>query len=262
MAADQVMIARGRLANARKLFAHRGWDELPQNERGERILAWGADHAWVANPTNPKRSVRNWCRRWAPWLTHTELNDIVAEAMTSNKRWSGDHSAMVLEITVRDREALQLWFLGADDDPHFEHRLKLKRAKGAARARKFRAARSTGRPRGRPKREMPAWKVAGYSSKRTYQRHKALGILRQPQNGTENASRHISKNRKRDVISVPSEAILLKTKVVSAERLKRDGADHRPIVLEGEALPPETGGFALAAPPSPIDRISPAWTVT
>src|SRR5206468_1132207 len=99
---------------------------------------------------NPRRSVRRWCRRWASWLTDTELNDIVAAAVTSNKRWSGDQSAMVLEITVRDREALKLWFLGADDDPHYEQRLKLKRAKGAARQQRFRAAHATGAKRGRP----------------------------------------------------------------------------------------------------------------
>jgi hypothetical protein len=42
----------------------------------------------------------------------------------------------------------------------------------------------------------------------------------------------------------------------SAERLKRDGAGHRPILLEGKASPPETGGSAMAAPPPPIDQIS------
>jgi hypothetical protein len=57
---------------------------------------------------------------------------------------------MVLEITVRDREALQLWFFGADDDPAYERRNARKREKAAARARKSRAARSTGRPRSRP----------------------------------------------------------------------------------------------------------------
>src|SRR5882724_1433146 len=102
MAADQVIIARGRLANAKKWFTHRGWDVLLDNERGRRILEWGVLHAWLAGPANPRRSVRKWCRRWAPWLTDTELNDIVADAMTSNKRWSGDHSAIDAPLTRED----------------------------------------------------------------------------------------------------------------------------------------------------------------
>jgi hypothetical protein len=145
-----VLIARGRLADARKWFEHRGWDVLPQNERGQRILQWGADHAWLAAPSNPQRSVRRWCKKYAPRLTAAELDRIVAETRTSNKRWSHDHSAMVLEITVRDLVALGLRFLGASDDLNHEIRLGIARAKAAARGRRFRADHSTGRKPGRP----------------------------------------------------------------------------------------------------------------
>ena len=203
MVSIAVLIARGRLSDARKWFAHRGWGVLPQGRRGRRILKWGADHAWIASPDNPKRFVRRWCRRWAPWLKPASLDKLVAATERSNKRWSSDQCAAVLEITVRDRSTLRLRFIGASDDPNYEIRLDLKREKGKERARKFRAAHSTGRPRGRPKAEAPAWKLAGFNSKRTYQRHKALGTL--AQNGTKNPSRHIiSKNRKRYGISVPS----------------------------------------------------------
>jgi hypothetical protein len=68
--------ARGRLSDAKKWFAHRGWSVLPQSDRGQRILEWGADMAWLAaevkglNPRQAdqkrKRSVRNWCRSKAP----------------------------------------------------------------------------------------------------------------------------------------------------------------------------------------------------
>ncbi|OKO72010.1 hypothetical protein AC629_38690 [Bradyrhizobium sp. NAS80.1] len=71
--------------------------------------------------------------------------------------------------------------------------------KAAARARKHRAKKSTGRKRGRPKSEgIPAWQAAGFNSRSTYQRHKR----REAQNDTKNASRHLSKNKKRDGISV------------------------------------------------------------
>jgi hypothetical protein len=146
-----VMFARGRLSNAKKVFVHRGWDELPQDERGRRILEWGADHAWLAGPANPERSVRNWCRHWWPSLSDAELAELVARIVDdSNKRWTHDQSAAVLEITVTDREELKLWFLGADDDPNYTKRQKIQKAKNAAKSRRWRAAHSTGAKVGRP----------------------------------------------------------------------------------------------------------------
>lgn len=173
----QTLLARGRLKEAKQWFAHRGWEVLPRNKRGWSILKWGADHAYLASAANPERSVRRWCRRWAPWLTDAKLNQIVADAETSNRRWSHDQCAITLEITVRDRQALRFRFIGANDDPDYKERDAAKKAKNAAANRRYRAKRSSGRKRGRPKLEVPAWKVAGYNSKRTYQRHKANGTL-------------------------------------------------------------------------------------
>jgi hypothetical protein len=145
-----VLRARGCLSNAKTLFAHRGWDELPSDERGQRILDWGADQAYLASPTNPARYVRLWCRRWNPRLTKLELDEIVAATPGRNKHYTPDQSALVLEVGVRDREALRLWFLGADDDPCYEYRNKAEKAKAAARACKYRTLHSTGAKRGRP----------------------------------------------------------------------------------------------------------------
>jgi hypothetical protein len=146
---DDALRARGRLSNARKWFTHLGWEVLPQNERG--ILHWAADHAWVAGPANRKQSVRRWCRRWAPWLSDADIADLIAHTERSSKNWSHDQSAAVLRVTVRDREALKLWFFGACDDPDYERRLQINREKAAARQRRSRAGRRTGRKPGRPK---------------------------------------------------------------------------------------------------------------
>jgi len=43
---------------------------------------------------------------WAPWLTDDELAEVIAKTRTSNKPWSADQSATVLEIGVRDRSTL------------------------------------------------------------------------------------------------------------------------------------------------------------
>jgi hypothetical protein len=195
---SKVIRARGRLSNAKKVFADRQWDVLPQGIRGQRILRWSADHAHLADPANPERSVLRWCRKWAPWLKPAELDAIVAYTTTSNKRWSDDESAAVLEINLADRQRLYLRFIGADDDPNYEIREGLQREKDAGYSRTYRAKHRTGRPRGRPKSDgVPAWVAAGASSRATYYRN-----LKAEKNETENPSGLLSKNRSPDAISV------------------------------------------------------------
>jgi hypothetical protein len=229
-----VMIARGRLKEARKLFAHRGWEVLPQGIRGQLILKWVADHAWLAYPANPKGAVRRHCGQLAPWLKEDGLAELIATTAESNKKWSHDQSATVLEISMRDGRALGFRFLGCDDDPTYERRLKIKRAKNAARARKYRASRSTGAKRGRPKSEgVPAWVAAGASSKATYYRHLEAG-----KSETQNASRHISNNKKRDGNSVSLGGV---TEFCATHRqrgaLEAPPPPHRPIVVRLEDIP-------------------------
>src|ERR1700730_12310575 len=96
--AHNAMKARGRLSEAKRWFAIQGWKELPQNDRGQRILEWGCDMAWLAADVKgldprqalqkQKRSVRNWARSKAPYLTSVEMDALVARTVTSNKRWS------------------------------------------------------------------------------------------------------------------------------------------------------------------------------
>jgi hypothetical protein len=145
-----VLIARGRLKEARKLFARRGWNVLPQGIRGQRILAWCAVQAWLAYSSDPEAGVRRVCGGLAPYLKEAEWVELVAETKVANKRFSHDQSAMVLEISVSDCLAHGLRFLGSDNDPDYRERHKAKRERNAACQRKRRAARSTGRPCGRP----------------------------------------------------------------------------------------------------------------
>jgi hypothetical protein len=124
---------------------------LPASQRRparDTRWGWGADHAWLAAPSSPQRSVRRWCRRWAPWLTVNELNNLVKTTERSNKRWSHDQSAAVLEVSAADREKFKLWRIGANDGPNHEIRRGILRTKAAERVRKHRQR--TGAKRGRP----------------------------------------------------------------------------------------------------------------
>jgi hypothetical protein len=127
---------------------------LPQNDRGERIIQWVADHTWIGYPSGPEAAVRRICWPLAPWLSDSQIDDLVETTRTSNKRWSHDHCAMVLDITVADCLAQGFRFLGAADDPDYLERERARLVKKAASARKRRAAKSTGRPRGRPRLDM------------------------------------------------------------------------------------------------------------
>ncbi|MBR0934868.1 hypothetical protein [Bradyrhizobium jicamae] len=170
--------AAGRLADAKKIFAHRGWDVLPQNIRGQRILAWGADMAFLASPNNPKRSVRNWCRKWAPWLKPAELDKIIAGTGTTNKRWNDDQCAAVLVITVSDRTTLGLRFIGAEDDPDHKVRDDLRREKNAACQRRRRAANSSGSKAGRPTLNLTAEQKKAHVREQTAKRNVRLRARR------------------------------------------------------------------------------------
>jgi hypothetical protein len=233
-----VIQARGRIKTARRWFAIRKWKTLPQGDRGQRILELIADHAWLAYPSDPKGAVRRICGPLAPWA---DLDQLIARTINSNKRWSNDQCAAVLEISVRDSQTHSLRFVGAHDDPEYQIRAAAKREKNAARARNSRAAKSTGRPRGRPKSEVPAWVAAGSNSERSYYRHKARGTA---QSGSKNASRHISNNKERDGISLPP----------GPEPAVERGAPQAPPSRHPEPIESDIivdGGFAGATPPRP-----------
>jgi hypothetical protein len=189
-----VLIARGRLKEARAEFARRGWDTLPQGRRGQKILAWCACMAWNGYPSDPEAAVRRICGGLAPYLKEHELDALIDSTRVTNRRFSHDQSAMVLEIPVTDCLARGRRFLGADDDPDYAVRDQAKRARNAAYQRRRRAAKSSGRPRGRPKSDVPAWVAAGATSERSYYRHKARGTV-SAKSGSKNAAARIKRAR-------------------------------------------------------------------
>jgi len=223
------LIARTRLKQAKRWFAVCGWEQLPQDEQGWRILRWGADQAWMAASGNPETSVRRWCRKVAPRLTVSELDELVEETKHSNKRWSSDQCAAVLGISVTNRTKHKLWHLGADDDPNYEVRQGIIRAQSAKRSSKYRAKRSTGAKRGRPPLQLSPEEKLARTKAQDAQRQKRLRASR------KNASRHIS-----NIDSVTEFSV---TPASTAAHSDDSRAPQAPVR--------ERGGFALATPPLP-----------
>jgi hypothetical protein len=235
---DDALRARGRLSSARKWFTHCGWKVLPHNERG--ILRWGADHAWLAGPTNPKQSVRRWCRRWAPWLSEIDLVELIAETEHSTKNWSHDRSAAVFRITVRDREALKLWFFGACDDPDYESRLQINRDKAAARQRRSRAGRRTGRKPGRPKLDLTPEEMKARRNAQATERMRRLRLRKTP-------SRSIKNINPVTYLSVTDPCPILLPAPIEQRRAPQASRRLPEDLTEDEMI--DDGGCALAPPP-------------
>jgi hypothetical protein len=162
------LIARCRLKEARIWLEDQGLKHLPDNERGIRIVRWGADQAWCAAPKNPQVSVRRWCHKWAPWLTRSELDAMVIRTATSNKRWSIDQCAIVLEVSLEDHMRLKLRHIGANDDPSYDLRRELKLIDDRARQAKKRLVKGA-TPRSKSLTQTKPWAELGIS-RRTWER--------------------------------------------------------------------------------------------
>jgi len=236
------VVACGRLKEARIWFGIRGWRELPRNDRGWKILQWGADHAWMASTTDPGRSVRRWCRSVAPSLSDHDLSELLDYVATSNKSWTHDQSAAVLELPLEQCKARRFRFLGANDDPSFERRLKIKRAKDAARKRISRAKRPTGRKRGRPSLGLSADEMKSREKAQARAHAKAYRARKKAAAGVasgKNPSAHIDRP-----IGMRTELNLtLHSEFECAERRKRDGAEDLIAIGEGGMIALDGVGF-------------------
>jgi hypothetical protein len=171
------LIARCRLKEARIWLEDQGLKHLPNNERGIRIVRWGADQAWCAAPKNHQVSVRRWCHKWAPWLTKSELDAMVIRTSTSNKRWSIDQCAIVLEVSLEDHMRLKLRHIGANDDPSYNLRRELKLLKD--RNRKAEKNFLKHKPRSKALSVTKPWEELGISRRTWYNRGKPTKVTGQ-----------------------------------------------------------------------------------
>jgi hypothetical protein len=237
-----VMFARGRLKEARTWFAHKGRSVLPHNERGERIVQWVADHAWIGYPANPEANIRRICRPLAPWLSDSQLDDLIKATNTSTKNWSHDQCAAVLEITVADCLAQGFRFLGAADDPEYQTRQEARRVKKAASARKRRAAKSTGRKRGRPKLALTPEEMQARSNAQAAERMRKFRLRK-------NASPDKIKKTGPATDLIVTDAgppIILKSPPIVPARAPQSAPRPDELI--------DDGGCALAAPPHERSR--------
>ena len=146
-----IMKARGRIKKARRWLDHPRRRVRPKSRRGQIILGWVADQARLAYPADPESAVRRLCREFAPRLTEAAIDELIVASETSNKTWSNDQCAVTLGISFDDNLEIGFRFIGCNDDPNYDRRREREDAMSAVYSRRYRAKNGASTKRGRPR---------------------------------------------------------------------------------------------------------------
>lgn len=104
-------------------------------------------------------------------MTPAEVSAEVERAKTSNKRWSADQCAIVLEIDLDDHVRLKMVAIGANDDPNYERRNDLRRLKDKNRKAEKRLIKGV-KPRSKSLEATKPWADLGMSQRSWYRKGK------------------------------------------------------------------------------------------
>ena len=123
-----------------------------------------------------KQNMKDWCARWAPWVTVLELEEISSQAGKVSGMLPADVVAKMLHVTYSERSRLSLKTIGACDVSR-HHRDKLAKERKRERDRKRQEAkrRAEGRvdrksQQAQTKTAIKPWKEMGVSRATYYRR--------------------------------------------------------------------------------------------
>jgi hypothetical protein len=192
------------------------------------------------------------------WIDDGDLDKLVGSIIARPRRYTAKKLGEMTRLTEQEHAMLGITSLWAHTWNEAEVRADQKQRRQARdrEAKKAkRAANSSGRRRGRPKKEgIPAWQAAGFKSERTYYRHKASGETpRETQKVAEKMCRLYKKDSYRgDGISLPRAPTI----IIPASALDLDNCDFRQFgitsiqIMSGNNLI-----SAWTAPPSPVSFV-------
>jgi hypothetical protein len=178
------LIAVKRVAVLERYLELRYGRTLPDDDAGREDLVILLNHI-AQNPIDPQGKMRRSIHSWAPWMAPDERQELVERIAAKPRRYRAGTLGKRLRLTEEEHE-----IIGAEtvhpftwSDAYVRER---DRATRRERKRAERAAKSSGRPRGRPKKpegsEQP-WVALGIG-RATYFRRKA----RETGSETKNAS--------------------------------------------------------------------------
>jgi hypothetical protein len=138
-----------RLRELERLNERRYGRLLPDDDAGREDLIVAAHHIAFLGGDVIKHIV-GWARAWAPWMPFDEAKRLAERVAAEPRKWTADALAWRLRLTWAERTELGITTIGAFDKSKTEREVERKRKRREA-ERARRAKRSTGRPRGRPK---------------------------------------------------------------------------------------------------------------
>lgn len=145
------LITLVRMHELERVFQHRYGRFLPDDDSGVDDFTLMAHHI-AQLPGSALPRIVAWARAWAPWMSPTQAAEIAHRVMENPLRFTADVLAWRLRLSMVDRTHLRITTIGAFDLSKAERQEDRKRKKREA-ERIRRAKNSSGRPRGRPRKE-------------------------------------------------------------------------------------------------------------
>ena len=139
-----------RLRQMERLFRKRWGRRLPNNRDGWNALVDTA-HTIAGLGGEVEAHIGAWTTLWAPWLPPARAEQLAAHIAANPIKLGADTLGWRLKLTPEERAELEITTIGAVGQNRVQRAAERKR-KAAARARAWRAERSSGKPRGRPRR--------------------------------------------------------------------------------------------------------------
>jgi len=138
-----------RLRELERLFRHRWGRLLPDDDAGRGDLVIAAHHiAFLRGEV--RDHIVAWARAWAPWMPQHEAEGLADRVAAEPRKFTADALPWRLRLAMAERTQLKITTIGAFDVTKAE-RAAIQKERKRERDRARRAKCSSGRPRGRPR---------------------------------------------------------------------------------------------------------------
>jgi hypothetical protein len=147
---------------------------LPNDDAGREDLVILLNHV-AHNRTDPDSKMRGYIHYLAPWMPSTESEALIAMILVKPRKYTPATLGRLFRLTEAERDQECITTFRAYDATE-ESMAENANRKDREYQKVKRDEKRTGRPRGRPTVDIPAWKAAGASSKASYYRNLKAGL--------------------------------------------------------------------------------------
>jgi hypothetical protein len=102
-----------RMADLKRLMRHRRGPILPADDDGRDDIFIMLSH--IASTNNAVQQAKHFLEVWAPWMSETEGDEAMRNAIAASMKWTADELGVRLNLTNAERNALRITTIGAVD---------------------------------------------------------------------------------------------------------------------------------------------------